>query len=118
MKTIEQQRESRIQGNSDANTWKITTAILSLACAILVFFLWQEHRELTIGSHEKSADFDRSFIDMMIPLHQQAIDEAKRALAQAQHEELKELAKRIVSTQQQEIDQMTYWRKLWFGAHE
>lgn len=118
MNTVEQDRITGIGHDSQTSSWKIATAILGVVCVVLVFFLWQEHRQLSMGAHERSADFDRSFIDMMIPHHEQAIDEAKRALAQAQHQELKELAKRIVSTQEQEIDQMKYWRKLWFGSHE
>lgn len=100
------------------STWKIASAILGGICLILAFLLWQEHKQQMMQAHEPSADFDRSFIDMMIPHNQQAIDEANRALAQADHEELKELATKIVSTRQQEMDQMQYWRKLWFGAHE
>ncbi|MBX9877256.1 MAG: DUF305 domain-containing protein [Candidatus Obscuribacterales bacterium] len=104
--------------HNSPSTWKIASAILSAICIVLGFLLWQEHKQQMMQAHEPSADFDRSFIDMMIPHNQQAIDEAKRALAQAKHEDLKELAIKIVSTRELEMDQMQYWRKLWFGAHE
>src|SRR4051794_35579936 len=49
---------------------------------------------------------DERFIDMMVPHHQMAIDMAKVAQQNAEHQEIKELADNVVSTQQQEIDQL------------
>lgn len=60
--------------------------------------------------------FDRAFIDAMIPHHQSAIEAAKAAESRAQKPEIKQLAKEIIAAQQKEIDQMTGWRKAWFGG--
>lgn len=58
-------------------------------------------------------EFDVMFIDMMIPHHQSAIAMAEDALAKAEHPEIKELAQKIVSDQQKEIDQMQQWKSRW-----
>jgi uncharacterized protein (DUF305 family) len=60
--------------------------------------------------------FDRAFIDAMIPHHQSAIDAAQLAQARAVHQEIKDLARAIISAQQSEIDQMQAWRLAWYGA--
>lgn len=58
-------------------------------------------------------DFDRAFIKHMIPHHQDAIDMANMALENAKHEEMKTLARDIISAQQREIDQMKQWQQAW-----
>src|SRR5207244_3212987 len=60
--------------------------------------------------------FDRAFIDAMIPHHQSAIDAATLALAQADHPELKEVARTIAADQEREIGQMRQWRAAWYSA--
>ncbi len=57
--------------------------------------------------------FDKAFIEGMIPHHQGAIDMAREAQKSAKHEEIKRMADAIISTQQQEIDQMNQWMKNW-----
>lgn len=53
-----------------------------------------------------SADFDRMYLQMMIPHHQAAIAMAQQALAQAEHPELKTLAQAIITTQRAEVGEM------------
>lgn len=65
-----------------------------------------------------SGDYDRDFLDQMIPHHAQAVDMAQRAQAQAEHQELRELAGRIVQQQQAEIALMQQWQRDWFGARQ
>ncbi len=57
--------------------------------------------------------FDKAFLDMMIPHHQGAIDMAELVLQHAKHEELKDLARAIISAQQTEIDMMRQWMADW-----
>jgi uncharacterized protein (DUF305 family) len=59
--------------------------------------------------------FDLRFINAMIPHHQGAIDMANQAATNSERPEIKQLAQDIISSQQQEIDQMTQWRKDWYG---
>lgn len=58
----------------------------------------------------RAADpFDQAFIDAMIPHHESAIKQAQAAVTQAEHEEVRELARSIVERQQLEITQMQAW---------
>ncbi len=61
-----------------------------------------------------SAPFDAQFIDSMTEHHRGAITMAQQALKESQRPEIKQLAQNIITTQQQEIDQMAAWRKQWY----
>jgi hypothetical protein len=58
-------------------------------------------------------NFDETFIRMMIPHHQGAIDMAKLAQQNAKHPEIKTMANAIITTQQKEIDDMKQWLQEW-----
>lgn len=63
---------------------------------------------------EKSGeDFDRLFLDHMILHHQDAVDIGGWAEKQAGHEEIKALSRRIIESQQKEIEQMKVWQAEW-----
>lgn len=61
------------------------------------------------------ANYDKRFIDMMIPHHEGAVEMAKDALKKSNRPEIRQLAKNIITTQEQEIAQMKKWRKEWYG---
>jgi uncharacterized protein (DUF305 family) len=63
-----------------------------------------------------SAPYDLQFIDTMSEHHQSAIDMAKIAEMNAQHAEVKSLARSIVADQQKEISQMKSWRDQWYAG--
>jgi len=63
-----------------------------------------------------SAPYDLQFIDTMTEHHQSAIDMAKMAEMNAQHAEVKSLARGIVAAQQKEISQMKSWRDQWYAG--
>ncbi len=58
---------------------------------------------------------DAHFIEQMIPHHEDAITMAGLAETKAKTPEVKQLAKRIISSQGKEISQMKSWYALWFG---
>ena len=60
-------------------------------------------------------DFDKAFLSEMIVHHQGAIDMAELALTDAKHQEIKDLAKAIVSAQTKEIAEMKTWQKSWYN---
>lgn len=103
----------------NARPWKIATVALSICTAILaVMYANKEVKPHSMAPMTKSmsgAHYDHGFINMMIPHHQKAIDEAKDALKEARHPELKQLARSIITSQQAEINQMKQWRKEWYG---
>jgi uncharacterized protein (DUF305 family) len=59
--------------------------------------------------------FDLRFINMMIPHHQGAVEMANQAAERSDRPEIKTLAENIITSQQQEIDEMMQWRKEWYG---
>ncbi len=63
--------------------------------------------------HEQ-APFDAQFIDSMIMHHQSAVQMAEQALNESQRSEIKQLAQNIMTTQNQEIEQMQQWREQWY----
>lgn len=60
--------------------------------------------------------FDQQFLDQMIMHHEGAVMSTQMMIAQSQRPELRDLAQRIITGQQRELDQMRQWRKAWFGA--
>jgi uncharacterized protein (DUF305 family) len=63
-----------------------------------------------------SSGMDAMFIEQMIPHHNDAIEMAELALAQAEHPEIKQLAAAIKRTQTAENAQMRTWYQEWFGT--
>jgi uncharacterized protein (DUF305 family) len=59
---------------------------------------------------------DKAFIDAMVPHHQGAIAMAEVALDNAEHEEIKELSRNIISSQQAEIEELKAIKKEEFGT--
>jgi uncharacterized protein (DUF305 family) len=57
--------------------------------------------------------FDLMFLDMMNKHHAGAVRMGQDALQKAQHPEIKELAKNIISAQTEEIKQMSKWKDEW-----
>ncbi len=67
---------------------------------------------------KKGDEFDKAFIEHMIPHHQGAVEMAQLALENAEHQELKNLAKAIIEAQNTEINQMHNWFESWgYGEH-
>ena len=64
----------------------------------------------------KGAEYDRMYVDMMIPHHEGAVALAREALAKSQRPEIKELAQSIIDAQQGEIEMMNRWKSEWAKA--
>ena len=64
-------------------------------------------------SAARNADFDRLFVEMMIPHHQGAVEMSQDALAKAGHPEIKTLSQQIIKAQQAEIKMMQGWKTAW-----
>jgi uncharacterized protein (DUF305 family) len=59
-------------------------------------------------------EFDLRFIDAMIPHHEGALEMARDALDKSERPEIRQLSQAILTSQQQEIDQMKQWREDWY----
>lgn len=63
----------------------------------------------------RGQQFEATFMAEMIPHHQGAVDMASMQVQRGAHPELKQLAGQIVSSQRQQIQQMTGWLRAWYG---
>lgn len=61
----------------------------------------------------KGNEFDIEFLKQMIPHHEGAVEMAKDLQKQDSHSELKELARDIITAQEEEIKQMRSWLAAW-----
>ena len=60
-------------------------------------------------------DFDRAFIEQMIPHHRMGVMMASHAGWNTRHPQLRELEAAMVRVQSQEIEQMAQWYRQWYG---
>lgn len=61
-----------------------------------------------------AVDFDRAFIEQMIPHHRMGVMMASRAQWNTQHPQLRQLEAAMVRAQSQEIAQMEQWYSQWY----
>ena len=61
------------------------------------------------------AEFEISFMEMLIKHHEKAIKEARKCLDKAAHAELRELCENIIRTQSAEIAQLQSWLCEWYN---
>lgn len=70
--------------------------------------------QMTAHLQGKTGDeFDKAFLEMMIPHHQGAVEMAELARTHAKHDEIKTLANAIMTSQLKEISDMYAWQKAW-----
>lgn len=70
--------------------------------------------QIEVDRLEQSDNFDRAFIESMIPHHQMAVMMASMLKNGSNREEMKQLADDIIVAQTTEIDQMQDWYNEWF----
>jgi len=66
-----------------------------------------------LESLKNAPDFDKAFIEQMIPHHKMAVMMAGMVL-DSKHPEIRNLAKSIIQNQSTEIEQMQQWNQTWF----
>ncbi len=74
--------------------------------------------ETDMTRFENVEDFDKAFIEEMIPRHQIAFMMANMLRNGTQREEMKTLAEDIITAQTDEIDQMRSWYQGWYKKVE
>lgn len=57
--------------------------------------------------------YDKVFLKQMILHHQQAVDMSKYADTNAKHQEVKDLARAVITAQEKEIADMKSWQQKW-----
>ncbi len=72
--------------------------------------------DMMAGLEGKTGDeFDKAFLSEMIMHHEGAVQMAEAALQSAKHQEIKDMARAIISAQTAEINQMRMWGKNWYN---
>ena len=61
------------------------------------------------------ARLETTFMSLMVPHHQEAVDMAGLVPDRAAHQELKDLAQSIIQSQTTEIQTMNAWLAAWYG---
>lgn len=62
----------------------------------------------------KDAEFDRMFLQMMIPHHESAVSMSELVEKRSERPELRQLAQKIIKAQKAEIAEMKSWENAWF----
>jgi len=62
-----------------------------------------------------ATQFDKEFIEQMVPHHQMAIMMSRMTL-NSDHQEMRELGSSIIRSQSSEVEQMQAWYVTWYGA--
>jgi uncharacterized protein (DUF305 family) len=70
----------------------------------------------SLDALRSAPDFDRAFIEQMIPHHRMGVMMAFHAQWNTQQRELRDLQAEMVKIQSQEIAQMEQWYRQWYGA--
>jgi uncharacterized protein (DUF305 family) len=73
-----------------------------------------DHGSMQSSPNAQKAPFDLQFIDTMSKHHQSAIEMAQLVEKRSAHDELKQMAKKIIDDQQSEIKQMQEWKQQWY----
>ncbi|MFY8147708.1 MAG: DUF305 domain-containing protein [Prochlorococcaceae cyanobacterium] len=70
----------------------------------------------SLDALRSAPDFDRVFIEQMIPHHRMGVMMASMAQTNSEHPELRELQQAMVKDQSREIEQMSQWYRQWYGG--
>jgi uncharacterized protein (DUF305 family) len=70
----------------------------------------------SLAALKNAPDFDRAFIEQMIPHHRMGVMMASMAQASSQHPQLRAMQQAMVTAQSREIEQMSQWYRSWYGT--
>jgi uncharacterized protein (DUF305 family) len=116
MTTSYKQPGTSVDSKRVSPAWQYAAIALAALCLVLGYLVMQRPAATGHMTNTMSGEhYDHGFINMMIPHHEQAIEEARVAQREARHPELKQMADNIIRAQQAEIEQMKQWRKDWYG---
>lgn len=68
-----------------------------------------------LNALKQASDFDREFLEQMIPHHQMAVMMSTMVSSSATHPEIRTLAQSIIRSQSAEIEQMQQWYQTWYA---
>ncbi|MBD2354766.1 DUF305 domain-containing protein [Tolypothrix sp. FACHB-123] len=72
--------------------------------------------QVDLTALKNAPDFDKEFIQQMVPHHRMAVKMAQMASKKSTKLEIKNLAESIIKTQTTEIQQMEQWYQTWYNS--
>jgi len=72
------------------------------------------HDEADMEVLQAATVFDKEFIEQMVPHHRMGVMMARMVLSRTDRPEIEELARSIIRTQTDEIEQMRAWYRAWY----
>ncbi|SMP52074.1 DUF305 domain-containing protein [Noviherbaspirillum suwonense] len=102
-----------------------STAIAVLACTLGAPALAQDakshagvhdHHAMTSSPNAAKAPYDHQFLDTMSAHHQGAMHMAQLVEERSAHDELKQMAKKMIGDQEKDIQQLQDWKKQWYAG--
>jgi uncharacterized protein (DUF305 family) len=75
---------------------------------------WKTGMGTDLATLQSASDFDREFLEQMIPHHQMAIMMSTMVVNSAKNQETKDLAQSMIDGQNAEIQQMQNWYQTWY----
>lgn len=95
----------------------ITLGVVCLAIYTLTYTLSNTSHTVDHSSHSMEIRDERTFIEHMIPHHEEAISTAQEVLARGgTTSEIRELAGAIISAQEKEVVAMKEWYLAWYDT--
>ena len=76
----------------------------------------ERHGNQAITTETIAEQAERTYLEEMIPHHQEAIDSSKQMLERSSNADVKRLAEGIIAGQEKEIADMKTWYKSWYGV--
>ena len=102
-----------------------STAIAVLACTLAAPTLAQDAKShagmhdqhaMTSSPNAAKAPYDHQFLDTMSSHHQGAMHMAQLVEERSAHDELKQMAKKMIGDQEKDIQQLQDWKKQWYAG--
>jgi uncharacterized protein (DUF305 family) len=117
---IDEQKKEILQMQKSRKKWYPKASVVPI-----MWHAGMNHEMTMTPAHKQSmimsmslgkadAEFDRRFLDAMIPHHQGAVTMGKDLLQKTKRPQMRKLAQSIIDSQQAEIDLMTKWRQEWY----
>lgn len=108
---IAQLRDLREQWYGSADPAPMSEEIMNVSMGMSHGCVDQGHMdqmssEWQLETFAAADDKDLAFIDQVIPHHQMAVDTSQVALEQAEHEEIREIARLVIEAQEREIAEL------------
>lgn len=78
--------------------------------------MMMDNNSMSMSNMANLVTDDKTFLENMIPHHQEAIDSSQKVVISTSNTDLKTFAQNVITDQTKEIEQMKSWYKSWYDA--